>query len=108
MDMTPKEIIEELYATGFVKNYLRKRLLGEDFIEDCENDIYIMLMEYPRLVSLYEEGGINKIRQLSSGMIVRHISVKGVAERKYRRGLKATKEKIDENIGYEQKFHIEL
>lgn len=106
--MTKNEIIEELYNTGFVKNYLKKRLKGEDFIEDCENDIYVMLLEYPRLISLYNEGGINKIRQLSSGMIIRHISSKGVAERKYRRGINATKEKIDENIGYEQKIEFEL
>ena len=108
MDITPTEIIEELYKTNFVRNYLKKRLGEENFVEDCENDIYIMLMEYPRLVTLYKEGGINKIRQLSSGMIIRHISSKGVAERKYRRGINATKEKIDENIGYEQKIEFEL
>lgn len=107
MDITPTEIIEELYKTNFVRNYLKKRLGAENFVEDCENDIYIMLMEYPRLVTLYKEGGINKIRQLSSGMIIRHISTKGVAERKYRRGLRATLEKI-EDIPYEPKYFSEL
>ena len=108
MGITPKEIVEELYLTGFVKNYLKKRLGAEDFVEDCENDIYVMLLEYPRLITLYKEGGINKIRQLSSGMIIRHISSKGLAERRYRRGLKATLEKIPDDIYYEQKFNIEL
>ena len=31
MDITPTEIIEELYKTNFVRNYLKKRLGAENF-----------------------------------------------------------------------------
>lgn len=101
---TPNEIVEELIKTGFVKNYLRKRAIGWP-IEDLEQDIYLILLEYPLLSELYRQGGINKVRQVTSGVIVRHISEKGKGWRNYKREIKYTDEEIPE-IGYEQKQNV--
>lgn len=99
------EIVEELINTGFVKNYVRKRCIGWDTQEDVEQDIYVILLEYPLLNELYEKGGINKIRQITSGIIQRHISEKGKGNRLYRRELSYTQNEIPE-IGYEQKQNV--
>lgn len=98
------EIVEELISTGFVKNYIRKRAIGWPQ-EDLEQDIFVILLEYPLLDELYRKGGINKIRQVTSGIIQRHISEKGKGYRLYKREIKYTDEEIPE-IGYEQKQNI--
>lgn len=99
------EIVEELINTGFVKNYIRKRCIGWDTQEDVEQDVYVILLEYPLLNELYKKGGINKIRQFASGVIIRHISEKGLGWRRYRREYSYTQNEIPE-IGYEQKQNI--
>ena len=101
---SPNEIVEELIETGFVKNYLRKRAIGWP-IDDLEQDIYLILLEYPLLNELYRQGGINKVRQVTSGIIQRHISEKGKGNRLYRRELSYTQNEIPE-IGYEQKQNV--
>lgn len=103
--MTNNQIVEELISTGFVKNYIRKRCIGWDTQEDVEQDIYVILLEYPLLNELYEKGGINKVRQITSGIIQRHISEKGKGNRLYRRELSYTQNEIPE-IGYEQKQNV--
>lgn len=98
------EIVEELIETGFVPNYIRKRAIGWPQ-EDLEQDILVILLEYPLLDELYKKGGINKVRQVTSGIIQRHISEKGKGYRLYKREIKYTDEEIPE-IGYEQKQNI--
>ena len=99
------EIVEELINTGFVKNYIRRRCIGWDSQGDVENDVYVILLEYPLLSELYKKGGINKIRQFASGVIIRHISEKGLGYRLYRRELSYTQNEIPE-ISYEQRQNI--
>ena len=95
------QIIEELISTGFVKNYIRKRAVGWPQ-DDLEQDVYLILLEYPLLETLYNNGGINKVRQLTSGIIQRHLSEKGKGYRLYKREIKYTDEEIPE-LGYEPK-----
>lgn len=102
--MTNSQIVEELISTGFVKNYVRKRAIGWPQ-EDIEQDIYLILLEYPLLDEIYSIGGINKVRALTAGIIQRHLSEKGKGYRLYKREIKYTDEQIPE-IGYEQKQSI--
>lgn len=95
------EIIEELISTGFVKQYVRRRAIGSQYQEDIEQDVYLILLEYPCLQEIYNKGGINKIRALSSGIIQRHLSEKGKGYRLYGREIKYTDNAIPE-LGYEQ------
>lgn len=102
--MTNNQIVEELISTGFVKNYVRKRAIGWPQ-EDIEQDIYLILLDYPLLDEIYSVGGINKVRALTAGIIQRHLSEKGKGYRLYKREIKYTDEQIPE-IGYEQKQNI--
>lgn len=102
--MTNNQIVEELISTGFVKNYVRKRAIGWPQ-EDIEQDIYLILLDYPLLDEIYSVGGINKVRALTAGIIQRHLSEKGKGYRLYKREIKYTDEEIPE-IGYEQKQNI--
>jgi len=102
--MTNNQIVEELISTGFVKNYIRKRAIGWPQ-EDIEQDIYLILLDYPLLDEIYSIGGINKVRALTAGIIQRHLSEKGRGFRLYKREIKYTDEEIPE-IGYEQKQNI--
>ena len=79
------EIIEELYATNFVQNYVKKRLIGVDYQEDVAQDIFEMLLIWPRLEEIYNQKGINGVRAIASGMIQRSISTKGALYRRYTR-----------------------
>lgn len=102
--MTNNQIVEELISTGFVKNYVRKRAIGWPQ-QDIEQDIYLILLDYPLLDEIYSVGGINKVRALTAGIIQRHLSEKGKGYRLYKREIKYTDEQIPE-IGYEQKQSI--
>lgn len=104
MEVTNNQIVEELISTGFVKNYVRKRAIGWPQ-EDIEQDIYLILLDYPLLDEIYSIGGINKVRALTAGIIQRHLSEKGKGYRLYKREIKYTDEEIPE-IGYEQKQNI--
>ena len=104
MKATNNQIVEELISTGFVKNYVRKRAIGWPQ-EDIEQDIYLILLDYPLLDEIYSAGGINKVRALTAGIIQRHLSEKGKGHRLYKREIKYTDEQIPE-IGYEQKQSI--
>lgn len=100
---TPNQIIEELYKTNFVQNYVRKRFIGSPYQEDVIQDIFEMLLIWPRLQSIYNTKGINGVRAIASGMVQRHISTKGAGYRKYVRELQWTNEEIIER-SYEQKL----
>lgn len=104
METTNSQIVEELISSGFVKNYVRKRAISWPQ-EDIEQDIYLILLEYPCLQEIYSQGGINKVRALTAGIIQRHLSEKGRGFRLYKREIKYTDEEIPE-IGYEQKQNI--
>lgn len=103
---TNNEIVEELIATGFVKNYVRKRAIGSQYQEDIEQDIYEILLTYPFLPEIYEKGGINKIRALASGTIQRHISEKGKGYRLYHREIKYCDNEIPDIIPIEQEHNF--
>lgn len=103
--MTNNQIIEELISTGFVKNYVRKRCIGWESQEDIEQDVYLILLEYDLLQEIYKMKGINGIRQIASGIIQRHVSEKGKANRLYKRELAWTQNEIPD-LGYEQKQNI--
>ena len=100
--MDNNQIIEELISTEFVKNYIRKRAIGWPQ-DDLEQDIYLILLEYPLLQNLYKQGGINKVRQFASGVIQRHISNTGKGYRLYKREIRYTDEEIPE-LGYKEKY----
>lgn len=102
---SPNEIIEELITTGFVEKYVRKRFIGSPYQEDVIQDIYEMLLIWPRLQEIYKSKGINGVRAIASGMVQRHLSVKGAGYRKYVRELTwCNEEYINNNdLFYEQK-----
>lgn len=71
--MTREKILLELNNTGFVERYVCQSLVNRSYLEDKINDIWVIICEIPedRLLNLYKEGGINKIRQFVSGIIFR-------------------------------------
>lgn len=103
--MTNNQIVEELISTGFVKNYVRQRAIGWPQ-EDIEQDIYLILLDYPLLDEIYSVGGINKVRALTAGIIQRHLSEKGKGYRLYKREIKYTDEQIPDTEYEEQKQSI--
>ena len=105
--ITPNQIVEELIQTEFVKNYLRKRAIGSQYLEDMEQDIYIILLEYPLLTEIYNKKGINGVRQITSGIIQRSLSTKGKFYRMYHREITYTENEIPETC-YEQKISIQV
>ena len=100
------EIVEELMATRFVPNYIRQRACGWPH-KDLEQDVYLILLEYPLLQKIYKEKGINGVRQVTSGIIQRHLSEKGKGFRLYKRERIWTDNKIPE-ISYEQDTNFQL
>lgn len=73
---TKNEILNELYETDFVKKYTAKLLKQKDFLQDAEQEIWLIICNQPseRIENLYENGGINKVRQFVSGIISRQIN----------------------------------
>ena len=74
------KILQELYDTNFVQLYVKKLLNSADIehYEDYIQEIFLILCEYDenKLIELYTVGGINKVRQLASGIICRQIKSK--------------------------------
>lgn len=75
---TKEEILKELYNTQFVENYTKRLLKQQEFLEDAVGEIWLIVAELPedKLQNLYNEGGINKVRQLISGIVSRQINSK--------------------------------
>lgn len=73
--MTKQQIIKELYDTNFVESYTAKLLVNRDDIplEDAISHIWLIICELDeeRMSQWYEQGGINKIRQVVAGIINR-------------------------------------
>lgn len=73
--MTKYEIIQELIDTHFIENYTAKMLVNkeeiplDDAIQECW--LAILTIDEERLINWYEEGGINKVRQVAAGIINR-------------------------------------
>ena len=83
-DKSPNQIIEELIGTKFVPNYLKKRHGVHYYSEDMTQDIYLSLLSKPeKLKELYSQGGINKVRAYTSGLIQRFLSPLGQGGQKY-------------------------
>lgn len=75
---TKEEIINELYNTQFVENYTKRLLKQQEFLEDAIAEVWLMIAEIPeeRFQQLYEERGIDKVRQFVGGIINRQINSK--------------------------------
>lgn len=66
-------ILEELYRTNFVDKYARKMTVNKEYEDDYVSECWLAICEISeeKLQSLYEEGGINKVRQFCAGIISR-------------------------------------
>lgn len=81
---SPNQIIEELIETKFVPNYLKKRHGLHYYSDDMIQDIYLSLLTKPeKLQELYSQGGINKVRAYTSGLIQRFLSPLGQGGQRY-------------------------
>lgn len=76
--MTIDDIIIELYNTNFVFKYTAQQLTNRDLIEldDAVQHCWVEIIQWLRknedkTLKMYEKGGINKIRQVASGIITR-------------------------------------
>jgi heat shock protein HspQ len=74
--MNKQTILNELVKTKFVDSYCKKKLVNrqvdlDEAIQYCW--LIICELEEEKLIQWYNEGGINKIRQLASGIIHRQL-----------------------------------
>lgn len=77
MELNKEVILNELIATKFVENYCRLKLTNKEIdIEEAIQHIYLIIceIEEEKLIQWYNEGGINKIRQVVSGIISRQLN----------------------------------
>lgn len=77
MELSKEKIIKELIETQFVENYCRQKLTNKEIeIEEAIQHIYLIIceIEEEKLINWYSEGGINKIRQVVSGIISRQLN----------------------------------
>lgn len=77
MELNKEKIINELIETNFVENYCRQKLTNKEIdIEEAIQHIYLIIceIEEEKLIQWYSEGGINKIRQVVSGIISRQLN----------------------------------
>lgn len=77
MEVTKQRIIQELIQTNFVEKFTAQKLINRDKIplEDAIQHVWLAILELDeeRLVEWYKEGGINKVRQICSGIITRQV-----------------------------------
>lgn len=76
--MTIDDIIMELYETNFVFKYTAEMLTNRDVIEldDAVMEVWVNVIEWlqknqDKALKMYEKKGINGIRQVVAGIIVR-------------------------------------
>lgn len=77
MELNKEVILNELIETKFVENYCRQKLTNKEIdIEEAIQHIYLIIceLEEEKLIQWYNEGGINKIRQVVSGIISRQLN----------------------------------
>lgn len=77
MELNKEKILNELIETKFVENYCRLKLTNKEIdIEEAIQHIYLIICEIDeeKLIQWYNEGGINKIRQVVSGIISRQLN----------------------------------
>lgn len=77
MELNKENIIKELIETQFVENYCRQKLTNKEIpIDEAIQHIYLIICEIEenKLIQWYNEGGINKIRQVVSGIISRQLN----------------------------------
>lgn len=72
---TKNEILDELYETQFVDKYCREICVNFEDIEDAIGTVWLAVCELDekRLQKWYDEGGINKVRAIVSGIINRQL-----------------------------------
>lgn len=74
--MNKQKILNELVSTKFVDSYCKKKLVNREVdlseaIQYCW--LIICELDEEKLIQWYNEGGINKIRQVASGIIHRQL-----------------------------------
>lgn len=77
MELNKEVILNELIETKFVENYCRLKLTNKEIdVEEAIQHIYLIIceIEEEKLIQWYNEGGINKIRQVVSGIISRQLN----------------------------------
>ena len=77
MELNKQTIINELIETNFVENYCRQKITNKEIpVEEAIQHIYLIIceLEEEKLIQWYKEGGINKIRQVVSGIISRQLN----------------------------------
>lgn len=76
------KIYNELVEVQFVENYTKRILINKEIdIEEAIQYCYLQIFEYlnknqEKAIEWYNEGGINKIRQIASGIITRTVCSK--------------------------------
>lgn len=76
------KIYNELVEVQFVENYTKRMLVNKEIeIEEAIQYCYLQIFEYlnknqEKAIEWYNEGGINKIRQIASGIITRTVCSK--------------------------------
>lgn len=76
------KIYNELVQVQFVENYTKRMLVNKEIeIEEAIQYCYLQIFEYlnknqEKAIEWYNEGGINKIRQIASGIITRTVCSK--------------------------------
>lgn len=76
------KIYNELVQVQFVEHYTKRMLVNKEIdIEEAIQYCYLQIFEYlnknqEKAIEWYNEGGINKIRQIASGIITRTVCSK--------------------------------
>lgn len=102
---TKDEILQQLYETNFVPQYVKKlaKSCDEPFIDDAVQDIWVIICSIPeqRLQEIFyqhprkhPQGDINNVRRFCSGVIYRQIHSQTSA---YYKQYKKPLEKLDKN-----------
>ena len=72
------QIIQKLYDTQFVENYLKTFIRANDveFVADEVQEIYVIVLQTDeaRLQQMYAKDGINGVRRFVSGVIYRQMN----------------------------------
>ena len=74
--MNKQKILNELVSTKFVESFCKKKLVNREVeLDEAIQHIYLIICELDeeKLIEWYNEGGINKIRQIASGIIHRQL-----------------------------------
>lgn len=78
--MVLNELVVKLWQSGFIKNKITKQTTSKN-IADMESEVVLFLLEYPKLLEVYNSKGMPGVYNLVGGIIVRSFSKKGMLYR---------------------------